>query len=159
MSISNLQTATISTILNNSLNIVEEEQQQAPPKSMNAPPDRSASSILLEARRFQNSSLLQPQEVFHQSTKSTEISPFHCQILHSQICDNPRLNSLMQNNSSRSNNSSGGRKKAAAKAHVTITKAKRIRMEKGEAYKDKVNERIAQQAGKKARLDRLKSKI
>lgn len=135
--------ATISTILSNTLNIVEEERAE---KISFTSEIASASSILLQAKRFQNT-LNQQQNIF-QSTKSPEITPFHSQILHSQICDNPRLSSLM--------NSNNGRKTKAAKAHVTITKAKRIRMEKGEAYKDKANERMSQQFSKKAHKDRLK---
>lgn len=132
--------SSISTILSNSLSLVEPKIQ-----SNLLPSSGSASSVLLDLRQQQINQLKQIQSTEFlpfQTQSKRKGSELHDQISKSEICWNEKQLSIVQHSSS-----------APPKQ---INKAKKLKREKGEAYKDRSLDRYASKTHRKMRMDKLK---
>ena len=140
--------SSISSILSDSLNLVE-SKHESNSLSSSAVRSSSASSVLLDLRQQQINHVKQIESAeflplqSQLKRKSSEL--LHDQITKSEICSSDKLLSIVQHSKSNS---------APPKQ---INKAKRLKMERGEAYKDRSLDRYASKTNRKLRIDKQKN--
>ena len=138
----------ISSILTNSLNLAEAEL-------VNPSSSSSASKLLIELRKQQKLQLQQIESIeflpFQSINQNLKGSDFHNQIASSEICQNPKLMSIAQNTKHCQNNT--------PKHHVSapISNAKKKKIAKGEAYKDRTLDKRNSKSIKKQKIMKMKN--
>ena len=149
----------ISDLLSDSLTLIGCAKTKTPPSSPSSSigysnskdhisePVKSASSILLESRRQQQKQIKESQDsLFVPFSAPSNLAPLYQQISSSEVNSNPKLEHLMKND----------KKAHRAAAKPIISKSKLRHRLKGEEYRDKTLERIANKSNRNLRKEKLK---